>query len=172
MFGMPVTSLTFLAIAALLLAPTFTHAQTRVIIKRAYQLEHSPRVLDLSRHYEALVGASVFYDKCSKDVDLADEQRTYLRNKFASVAKAYQQAFQDAYMDYVGSPPNQALVNDIAVSIKAQQQRTVNGMTQQIQKWSCRNARFTEIRTYVHKLHKADVAAPPPKTRIEPKVKF
>lgn len=169
---MPVTSLTFLAIAALVLAPTFTHAQTRVIIKRAYQLEQSPKVIEVGRHYKALVGAQVVYDRCSKDLVINDEQRAYLHGKFVSVTKAYQQAYQDAYMDYIGTYPNQALVDDVAVSIKAQQQRAVDGMTQQIRKWSCRDSRFREIREYIHKLHAADMAPPPPKTLIEPKVKF
>lgn len=172
MSGVSITSLILLVIAALVLVPTFPHTQSRVIIKRAYQLEQSPKVTNVGAHYKALVGAHVFYDQCSQEFVMSDEQKTYLRGKVASVAKAYQQAYQDAYMDYIGTTPTQALVDDIAVSIKAQQQRTVDGVTQQIRKWGCRDSRFTVMRGYVHKLYTADQAPPPPKTLIEPKVKF
>lgn len=171
---MPVSSLTFLMVAAfmLLLSPVWVMAKGRVIIKHAYQLERAPAVTSLGRKYKALAGAYVLYDQCEKDLAIAADEKAFLTDTFTNVARAYQIAYQDAYVEYVGAMPSQALVDDIAKTIKAQQQNSVNGMALSLRKWGCRDSRFHKIRDYVKELRTADTAPPEDPALREPKPSF
>ena len=172
MFGMPVASLIVAAVAVLLLAPAFAQAQGRVIIKHAYQLERAPIVKTTGQSYEALAAAYVLYDLCAEELDIADEKKAYLTNQFTKVARQYQIAYQDAYVDYVGVSPKQALGDDIAVSKKKQQQKTVNDTALLIRKKGCQSERFLKIWKYVDKLYASDTAPPTEALSLEPKAKF
>lgn len=171
---MPVSSLTFLTVAAflLLLSPAWTLAQKRVIIKHAYQLERAPAVSSLGRSYDALAGAYLLYDKCEKDLAIAADEKAFLTDKFTNTARAYQIAYQDAYVEYVGAMPNQAMVDDIAKTIKAQQQKAVNAMALSLRKWGCRDSRYNKIRNYVNELRTADTTPPEDPALREPKPSF
>lgn len=171
---MPVSSVAFLMAAAflLLLSPVWVLAQKRVIIKHAYQLERAPAVTSLGRTYSALAGAYVLYDQCEKDLTIASDEKNYVADKFTSTARAYQIAYQDAYVEYVGAMPKQGMVDDIAATIKAQQQKAVNGMALSLRKWGCRDSRFNKIRAYVHELRTADTTPAEDPTLREPKPSF
>jgi hypothetical protein len=161
------------ATMALLLSPAWVMAKGRVIIKHAYQLERAPALVRVHREYEALVSASVFYDQCGAELGTTEEQKTFLKKKFTDTAAAYQIAYQDAYVEYVGAMPNQAMVDDIVATIKARQQRLVNDMTQNIRSWKCENRNFYPIRSYFKKLHAANSAPPPSEPAlVEPKADF
>lgn len=169
---MPVSTLTLAALAVLVIAPAFVHAQSRVIIKHAYQLERAPVVKTAGQNYEALAAAYVVYDQCAKDLGIADEKKAYLTDKFTKVAREYQIAYQDAYVAYVGGSPKQALVDDVAATIKKQQQKTVNGTALSIRKHGCQSERFFKILRYVDKLYASDIAPAPDTISLEPKAKF
>ena len=172
---MPVSSLTFLMAAtmALLLSPAWVLAQKRVIIKHAYQLERAPALVRVHREYEALVNAHVFYDQCGAELGTTEEQKAFLHKKFSDTATAYQIAYQDAYVEYVGAMPNQAIVDDIVATIKARQQRLVNDITQGIRNWKCQSRNFYPIRSYFKKLHAADSAPQASEPiLVEPKADF
>lgn len=171
---MPVSSLTFLmaAAAVLLLGPAWVLAQKRVIIKHAYQLERAPAVTSLGRTYDALAGAYLLYDKCEKDLAIPSDEKAFLTEKFTATARAYQIAYQDAYVEYVGAMPNQAMVDDIVATIKAQQQKAVNSMALGLRKWSCRDSRFYKIRSYVNELRTADGKPAEDPALREPKPSF
>lgn len=171
---MPVSSLTFLMAAtmALLLSPAWVLAQKRVIIKHAYQLDRAPAVISLGRTYNSLAGAYVLYDQCGEALAIPSEETSYLTDKFTSTARAYQIAYQDAYVEYVGAMPSQAMVDDIAATIKAQQQKSVNGMALSLRKWGCRDSRYNKIRGYIHELRTADSKPAEDPALREPKPSF
>lgn len=169
---MPVSTLTLVALAVLVGAPAFTHAQSRVIIKHAYQLERAPAVKSAGQNYETLAAAYVLYDQCAEDLGVADEKKAYLTDKFTKVARAYQIAYQDAYLAYVGASPSQALVDDIAASIKTKQQKTVNNMALSIRNKGCTSGRFRKIFKYVDTLYASDTAPPTQAISLEPRAKF
>jgi len=172
MSGVPVTLAAQLLLAMLLLAPMMAAAQARVIISHAYQLESAPGVAALAGDYSALAGAYVLYEQCGQARGISEERKDYLKKKFLEVAGKYQQAYQDAFVNYVGAPPEQALVNDIAATIAAQQQTAVNAMATQIRKGGCTESRLNKIVKYVETLYAIDTAPPPNPDLLAPKASF
>jgi hypothetical protein len=172
MSGVPVTILTLSALVGLLMLPTGAYAQSRVIIKRAYQLERAPEVIRIGQTYDAFAGLYVLYDQCGEELGITPEKKAYVTNKLTQTAREYQIAYQDAYVSYVGASPSQALVDDIAASIKAQQQKAVNDMALSIRKKGCTSERFRKLLKYASKAEALDNAPPPEPTLQEPKLKF
>jgi hypothetical protein len=172
MFGVPVSTLAFVVLAALVVAPVLAQAQQPVLISHAYQLTRAPAVKSTGQTYEALASAYVLYEQCGAELSIPDAEKTYLTEKFASVAREYQIAYQDAYMTYVGASPKQALVDDIAASIKQQQQKAVNTTALLVRQRGCKNGHFRKMRKYVDKLHVIETSVPADSNVLAPRAKF
>jgi hypothetical protein len=158
---MPVATAALALVVVTALALPFVvaaQAPQRVLIRQVSQLDEDKGVRAMGQTYSALSAANVVYAQCATERGITDEQKKYLSEKFTSVSRSYVIAYKDAYVNHAQALPPQKLVDDVASSIAAQQQKAVNNTALRIRKKGCNDPRIKAMAEYTESLRQKDLA--------------
>ncbi len=98
----------------------------------------------------------MIYATCGKELEISDAEQDYLKQKFTSVSKGYQSAYQDAYVNATNAVPPQSFVNDVVKKLTMDQQDAVDHVALVIREKGCRSSALRAFPKYVHALYKQD----------------
>jgi hypothetical protein len=146
----------FAGMVVLAFLPTI--AASRVVVHDAASLESDKRIQQVAREYRAVASANIVFEKCAAEYPTIAEDAAFLGTYWQAVSDRYANAYQAAYLERVGYPPDAPLVNEYVARIRALQQNAVNKTAATIQNNGCRDFSIRPIVTYIHDKHRAAMA--------------
>ncbi len=134
-------------------------AQADVRVHNLKDLSQDSNVQFIARVSLAIVAAGVVYDRCSKELDITEEQKKSLSDRFTRATDAYVKAYHDAYVKRVGYPPDAQTVNNYTLHIKKEYQRAAANTASSIAgRRGCNNSSVRSITRYLDNIEKEEAA--------------
>lgn len=157
-------------LAMLLMLSVAVPAQAAQLIRHAKDLDRDPKIYELGKAYDALTAAQYLFDQCDTKIPkyYPADKKAYIAQKLPTLTKQYQNSYQQKYVEKVKAPATATFLEDVAQSIAARQQKTVNNMALFLKQNHCGSGQLKPVLKFVDDLHAQDTGAKPHPVETEP----
>ena len=147
------------AILSVLCGLAIPSAQAAQKVHSSLDLTTDPKVTELEPDFILASRSNVVFAHCNHYWVITPEQVEFQKIAFQRISANYMQAFYDAYIKRVGTPPGSAVVNNYTKYIYAKQDKAQKEISEVIGKRfnGCENGKVVRVLKFIEKMRYADI---------------
>lgn len=129
-------------------------------VHSSLDLTTDKKVTEIEPNFVLASRSNVVFAHCTHYWVITPEQAAFQKVAFQRISDSYMQAFYDAYLKRVGSPPNSAVTNNYTKYVYAKQAKAMQEINEVISKRfeGCQHGKVIRVLKFIEKLRYDDIA--------------